>query len=42
MTREITHMKAFTRRWKAWESRPSHRADRADAELVDQYFNDSR
>ena len=42
MTREITHMKAFT---AALESmgKPAlqHRPDRADAELVDQFFNDS-
>ena len=26
MTREITHMKAFTRRWRAWASRASRSA----------------
>ena len=42
MTREITHMKAFTPRWKAWASlrSPSARSRRPPG-LVDQFFNDS-
>ena len=42
MTREITHMKAFTRRWKAWASRAfSIGRIPPTPGLVDQYFNDS-
>ena len=42
MTREITHMKAFAPRSKAWASPPSASAgSRRRPGLVDQYFNDS-
>ena len=42
MTREITHMKAFMRRWRAWaKPRSSIGQIPPTPGLVDQYFNDS-